>query len=74
MNDYYIIKNATQDNWLNAIYQNNLSYAGTYYNAIQLSTQAIGEAFLAFCENADPETVFKLYRVEVSLNEVTQVP
>ena len=74
MSDYYIIKNEDANAFITTIYRNSLSTSGEYYNAIQLSTQAMAEQFLAYCQSTDSGIDFAIYRVEVTLTEVTITP
>lgn len=71
MNDYYVIKNENAEAFITTIYRNSLSTSGEYYNAIPLSTQAMAEQFLAYCQSTDSGIEFAIYHVEVTLTEVT---
>lgn len=74
MNDYFVIKNENADAFITTIYRNSLSTSGEYYNAIALSTQAMAEQFLAYCQSTDAGIDFAIYRVQITLTEVTITP
>lgn len=74
MDTYYIVKNETESGWLNSISRNSIYFGGDYYDAIKLTTIAMGEAFVDYCETVDTVSEMKLYKVELNIEPVPVTP
>lgn len=70
MNTYYVVCRAATE-FLSYVTNNYISFGSRYYDAIQLSTQAMATEFKNYCQLIEPDNTFKIYRVQINISEVT---